>query len=119
VLAFADSHHRHVGFDTLRIQKYHGSCKETDIEKLVDSEIVLTTYATIAAEFSRNSRLHSITWFRIVLDEGKPHCNPTSCRNVLTASSPQCPQPKHQVLSRGGIPFREEPVVSYRHTNPE
>jgi SNF2-related domain len=110
---------RHVGSDTLRIQKYHGSFKETDIEKLVDFEVVLTTYATIAAEFTRNSRLHGITWFRIVLDEGRPCYNPTPCRNVLTASSPQYSQPKHQVLSRSGIPFREEPVVSYRHTNPE
>ena len=78
VVAFTDSHQSHVGSDTLRVQKYHGSRKELEIAKLVDVEVVLTTYATIAAEFSRDSRLHGIAWFRIVLDEGRPCCYPSS-----------------------------------------
>jgi SWI/SNF-related matrix-associated actin-dependent regulator of chromatin subfamily A3 len=73
---FADLHHGHVvGFDNLRVHKFHGSREETDIAKLINSEIVLTTYATIAADFSRDMRLYSVTWFRIVLDEGESYCN--------------------------------------------
>ncbi|KAH0563182.1 hypothetical protein GP486_002249 [Trichoglossum hirsutum] len=60
---------RHVESGALRVQKYHGSSKETDITKLLDYDVILTTYATITAEFSRNSCLHGITWFRVVLDE--------------------------------------------------
>ena len=44
---------------------------------------------------------------------------PVQCGNILTASSPHNPQPKHQVLSGGGIPFGEDTLVSHRHTNPE
>ena len=37
---------------------------------LANSDIVLTTYHTLAAEFSaKKSPIHNITWFRIVLDE--------------------------------------------------
>ncbi|KAH0536054.1 hypothetical protein FGG08_007035 [Glutinoglossum americanum] len=42
----------------------------TDPAKFLDYDIVLTTYATAASEFSKdNSVLHNINWFRIVLDE--------------------------------------------------
>jgi hypothetical protein len=44
---------------------------------------------------------------------------PVSCHNALTASSPHCSQPKHEVLSRSGITFGEDPVVSHGHTGPE
>lgn len=36
------------------------------------SDITLTTYSTIAADFCRGRRiLSNISWFRVVLDEGK------------------------------------------------
>jgi SWI/SNF-related matrix-associated actin-dependent regulator of chromatin subfamily A3 len=78
LLALADLLDRHVRSDALRVQKYHGSSKEIDIAKLLDFDIVLTTYATITAEFSRDSCLHGITWFRIVLDEGRPYVTQVS-----------------------------------------
>lgn len=41
--------------------------------QLTKSDIVLTTYGTLAAEFGkRKSKLDQIVWYRIVLDEGKP-----------------------------------------------
>jgi hypothetical protein len=43
-----------------------------DADKLQTSDIVLTTYATVAAEFCRGrSILAKLKWFRIVLDESK------------------------------------------------
>jgi SWI/SNF-related matrix-associated actin-dependent regulator of chromatin subfamily A3 len=37
-----------------------------------DSDIVLTTYHTLAADFTaKKSPLHEIGWFRVVLDEGR------------------------------------------------
>jgi hypothetical protein len=43
-----------------------------DSSALADSDIVLSTYHTVAAEvLDLTSPLNQITWFRIVLDEGK------------------------------------------------
>src|SRR3978361_217710 len=54
------------------MHKYHGTHKLNDMAELANFDIVFTTYHTLAAEFSRtNSNLHGITWYRIVLDEGK------------------------------------------------
>ena len=62
---------RHVG-ETLKVIKYHGKTRIKDSTNLRDSDIILTTYHTLTEEFKRNSSpLHDITWFRIVLDEGK------------------------------------------------
>jgi SWI/SNF-related matrix-associated actin-dependent regulator of chromatin subfamily A3 len=57
---------------TLKLKKYHGHRREVRIAKLADSDIVLTTYHTIAADvaFNKNT-LHQIGWYRLVLDEGR------------------------------------------------
>ncbi|KAL7972031.1 SNF2 family N-terminal domain-containing protein [Trichoderma sp. SZMC 28014] len=52
--------------------KYHGSDRPTELEEILDSDIVVTTYSTLKAEFqnkSKKSLLHRIDWYRIVLDE--------------------------------------------------
>ncbi|KAK1241241.1 hypothetical protein MKX08_001215 [Trichoderma sp. CBMAI-0020] len=52
--------------------KYHGSDRPTNIEEILDSDIVVTTYSTLKAEFqnkSQKSLLHRVEWYRIVLDE--------------------------------------------------
>lgn len=69
---------RHVGSDKLRVHKYHGSRKETDSIKVAEFDIVLTTYATVAAECPSQGRLHGIAWFRIVLDEAHTIRNQTT-----------------------------------------
>ncbi|KAF2815321.1 uncharacterized protein BDZ99DRAFT_378623 [Mytilinidion resinicola] len=59
---------RHVAPRLLKCTKYHGTSKATKTE-ILDSDIVLTTYATLIADSSRNSILHDIHWFRIIIDE--------------------------------------------------
>ncbi|KAM0457399.1 hypothetical protein ACHAO4_003198 [Trichoderma viride] len=52
--------------------KYHGSDRPTELEEILDSDIVVTTYSTLKAEFqnkSKKSLLHRVDWYRIVLDE--------------------------------------------------
>ena len=54
------------------MHRYHGKGKTIDISLLLQHDIVLTTYASITADFCRGrSRLHRIQWYRIVLDEGE------------------------------------------------
>jgi SWI/SNF-related matrix-associated actin-dependent regulator of chromatin subfamily A3 len=54
------------------VHKYHGPKRESDPLKLLDFDVIFTTYTTMAAEFRNCSNvLHSINWFRIVLDEGR------------------------------------------------
>ncbi|KAK0761340.1 hypothetical protein N5P37_006289 [Trichoderma harzianum] len=56
----------------VKVIKYHGSDRPKDIEKIADSDIVMTTYSTLTAEFqikSKPSLLHCVDWFRVVLDE--------------------------------------------------
>jgi SNF2 family DNA or RNA helicase len=62
---------RHVHEGTLRVSKFHGQGKLNDHVTLLDHDVVLTTYATVASEFSKdNSVLYRVEWFRVVLDEG-------------------------------------------------
>jgi SNF2 family DNA or RNA helicase len=74
---------RHIVPGALTYYKYHGHARKIDYPRLLEHDIVFTTYGTIAAEFWRNrSLLHAIHWYRIVLDEGAfaflrsgVHCN--------------------------------------------
>ena len=57
---------------TLKTVKYHGQKRKTQIAVIEDSDIVITTYHTLAADFTAKvSPLNEISWFRIVLDEGR------------------------------------------------
>ncbi|WYZ36487.1 hypothetical protein EsH8_XV_000040 [Colletotrichum jinshuiense] len=54
----------------LRTIKYHGPGREKDIDKIKNSQIVVTTYNTLSTEFKKKSSLlHKISWYRVVLDE--------------------------------------------------
>jgi SWI/SNF-related matrix-associated actin-dependent regulator of chromatin subfamily A3 len=62
---------RHVSENTLKVHKYHGNQKEKNLQALADHDIVLTTYATLAKEYTGGkSILYDIRWYRVVLDEG-------------------------------------------------
>ncbi|KAL6401433.1 DNA repair and recombination protein rad5c [Ilyonectria robusta] len=62
----------HLG-DAVKVTKYHGGTRERDTKNLASADIVLTTYKTLATDHSnknsRQSPLHRIGWFRVVLDE--------------------------------------------------
>jgi SWI/SNF-related matrix-associated actin-dependent regulator of chromatin subfamily A3 len=68
---------RHLAPNSLSVHRYHLASKEKSLRKLLEYDVVMTTYATITAEFSDpdNCRLHQISWYRIVLDEGKIVCD--------------------------------------------
>ncbi len=56
----------------MNVVKYHGQGRESNPVALADTDIVLSTYHTIAAEaLDHSSPVYKIEWFRIVLDEGK------------------------------------------------
>jgi SNF2 family DNA or RNA helicase len=76
----------------LKTIKYHGQGRERKLDVLAQSDVVITTYNTLATDFTslnRKSLLHKIHWYRIVLDEGmfnKPHVvlsNRTSNRVII------------------------------------
>lgn len=53
------------------MHKYHGQKKEARVEKLLNYDVVLTTFATLTADFSKaTSILKSLTSYRLVVDEG-------------------------------------------------
>lgn len=63
---------RHIRPDAVKFHKYHGSNRESEVPKLLEFDIIFTTYATLTAGFCRgDSILHQIRWFRLVLDEGE------------------------------------------------
>lgn len=56
----------------MSIITYHGQGRESDPLALANTDLVLSTYHTIAAEaLDSSSPLYKIEWFRIVLDEGR------------------------------------------------
>ena len=57
----------------LKVVKYHGPYRPKDLDKILDSDLVVTTYNTLTTEFqikSKPSILHLVGWYRVVLDEG-------------------------------------------------
>jgi SWI/SNF-related matrix-associated actin-dependent regulator of chromatin subfamily A3 len=73
-----DRHIDHQPHNRLQTIKFHGQKRETDVKKLREADIVLTTYHTLASGTDthrdpRNPRnpLNQIEWYRLVLDEGE------------------------------------------------
>lgn len=64
---------RHFDEDTKRLLKcikYHGPDRERSLEELQETDIVITTYHTLASDVSNARRsLERIEWYRLVLDE--------------------------------------------------
>ncbi|KAK7190159.1 SNF2 family domain-containing protein [Paraphaeosphaeria sporulosa] len=54
----------------LRTVKYHGTNRESNIDTLAESDIVVTTYHTLYMDSQRGKNpLRDIEWYRLVLDE--------------------------------------------------
>lgn len=69
----------HVHPDTLNTYIYHGSKRETDLTKLANYDMIITTYQVVANEFQRHTKdkkntspLQQMYFFRIVLDGWLP-----------------------------------------------
>lgn len=50
---------------------YHGGGTAVPGLDLARNDVVLTTYETVLSDIAKKGTLQSISWFRIVLDEGK------------------------------------------------
>lgn len=62
---------RHVTPGTLQYYKYHGPSRHLPPPSSIQYHIVLSTYGTVAADFSRGGGvLYNVKWYRLVLDEG-------------------------------------------------
>jgi SNF2 family DNA or RNA helicase len=55
------------------MQLYHGPKRNATLKQLANADIVLTTFETVSSDSvaSTSKTLRNISWFRIVLDEGK------------------------------------------------
>lgn len=67
---------QHTKPGSLKYYIYHGAGRIKDVEKLAEFDIVITTYGSVASEFTHRSKnkdgtypLEEINWFRVVLDE--------------------------------------------------
>ena len=70
IVALVDSE-RHLHLGTITFYKYHGPGRKIPLPRLLQFDVVITTYATVAAEFCRGqSILDRVEWYRLVLDEG-------------------------------------------------
>lgn len=72
---------KHLKSNELRYLKYHGIGRK-DLKRIEDSDIVVTTYHTLSAEYQldkgKSSPLHKIGWYRVVLDEAHIIRRPTT-----------------------------------------
>lgn len=104
----------------VKVIKYHGSDRPKEIEKIADSDIVVTTYSTLTAEFqikSKPSLLHCVDWYRVVLDEGKASSHPFLVQLAfLIVDSAYYSAPGYSILPRMRRNTCQFQVVSHRNT---
>ncbi|KAH7044601.1 DNA repair protein rad5 [Macrophomina phaseolina] len=68
--SWVDEIKSHIRPGTLKVHKYHGQHRQIGRADLIEHDIVLTTYGTIATELRRPQGIpEHINWFRLVLDE--------------------------------------------------
>lgn len=60
----------HLREDALSYMVFHGDGRPKLPQKIIDHDLVLTTYATLVADTKGAKVLQKIAWFRVVLDEG-------------------------------------------------
>ncbi|RYP51600.1 hypothetical protein DL768_003107 [Monosporascus sp. mg162] len=60
---------KHLRPDTLRVAVFHGDSRAKTTEALVDHDVVLTTYRTLAMDWKGHRVLQEMGWYRVVLDE--------------------------------------------------
>jgi hypothetical protein len=103
----------------LKTIKYHGQNRETDIAKLRDADIVLTTYHTLAADITRKRKsLEGIAWYRLVLDEGEAR---DRTRSSATLTFQSTYNPATVYLAKWSCYSAQSPfsMVPYGHTDTE
>ena len=61
---------RHILCD-LKVHLYHGNGTCIDHGSLAEQDIVFTTYETVASDVNKSHGLQAISWFRVILDEGR------------------------------------------------
>ncbi|ORY16159.1 SNF2 family N-terminal domain-domain-containing protein [Clohesyomyces aquaticus] len=65
-----ERHFHHQVSGVIKTIKYHGQYRETEVTKLCDADLIITTYHTLASDFSgKRNPLNEIEWYRLVLDE--------------------------------------------------
>jgi hypothetical protein len=62
---------RHTLPGSINMQLYHGPKRNATLKELANADILLTTFETVSSDFVASETLRNISWFRIVLDEGK------------------------------------------------
>lgn len=82
--------------NALRYIRFHGPNRPQTAEALTAPDIVLTTYATMAADRDSWGLLYRMEWYRVVLDEGQFHGLSTLIQLRLAS---------HQLIT-SGIPLR-------------
>ncbi|KAH6975002.1 SNF2 family N-terminal domain-containing protein [Ilyonectria sp. MPI-CAGE-AT-0026] len=84
----------HVQPGTLKICTFHGSSRPNSPEVVIDYDLVLTTYATLSADFNDLRVLQKVEWYRVVLDEAhwirNQNSNQFRATESLTAERKWC-----------------------------
>lgn len=62
---------RHFKSHALDVGFFHGDGRAKTPDELMEYDVVLTTYRTLAADWRGKQVLQNIAWLRVTLDEGK------------------------------------------------
>lgn len=57
--------------NALSQMRFHGPNRPQTVDALTAPDIVITTYATMAADQDSRGLLYRMEWYRVVLDEGE------------------------------------------------
>ena len=95
---------RHISSD-LRVHVYHGYGTGIDVDSLAAQDIVFTTYETVVSDANRSRKLQVISWFRVILDEGRDY---PSSRKVLSLRLICTCSPKQRTIYGTGLKLSKQ-----------
>lgn len=107
--------------NTIRFSRFHGQQKDIDHS----SDVILTTYATVAADYHRGRHqgsnvLTKTEWYRVVLDEGNEFLVPRSkLPQSLNSHSSRHSLFEYEAIQSGLRSRGFYPLVSFWNTDPE
>lgn len=116
----SDLVHSHFDSGAFQHIRFHGKSRPREPGALQKQNIVLTTYATLAADHCGHGLMYHMDWYRVVLDEGRFVVRIVFLSFLLStnlSNSPLDPELVIKTIQSSIWAHQQKKVVSYRNSH--